>query len=155
MELNNARQLANELIRTYNLDYRFEFDNSKRRFGCCSPWRRCITLSAPLTLLNDEAHVKGTILHEIAHVLAYKKTGFCAHDKAFYNACLLVGSTPQRCYGEEVISPEGKYKSNPCGGCGHVFTKFRKVWRRRFCLKCYKDTGIKHFIEYRLNDNNI
>lgn len=71
MELEEARDLALELMKQQDLEYRyrFEFDNAKRRFGRCSYRPRFITLSKRLVLLNDYETVKNVILHEIAHAL--------------------------------------------------------------------------------------
>ena len=49
--------------------WRFQFDHARRRFGACRYGRKLITLSRPLVLLNPEAEVRDTILHEIAHAL--------------------------------------------------------------------------------------
>src|SRR3954463_3770315 len=68
----DARQLARELMRRHGLDgdgWRFDFDHARRRFGCCRYGPKMITLSKPLTLLNGEAEVRDTLLHEIAHAL--------------------------------------------------------------------------------------
>ena len=74
MDLQHARQLAIDLIEAHGLAprWKFAFDRAIRRFGNCDYTRRRITLSAPLTLLNDEEKVKDTILHEIAHALAHE-----------------------------------------------------------------------------------
>jgi peroxiredoxin Q/BCP len=61
MDLIKAQTLAKQLIEQHGLKehgWRFQFDNAKRRFGCCKYRSREITLSKPLTQLNDEKEVK-------------------------------------------------------------------------------------------------
>ena len=67
-----ARRLALGLMREHRVpgDWLFEFDRSKVRFGRCHYGRKEISLSRHLVELNDEAEVRETILHEIAHALA-------------------------------------------------------------------------------------
>jgi len=68
---NAARILAVTLMQQHGLvGWTFKFDHARRRFGCCNFTRRTISLSRPLTFLNDDAEVRDTILHEIAHALA-------------------------------------------------------------------------------------
>ena len=71
MELEAARRLALGLMREHRVpgDWLFEFDRSKVRFGRCHYGRKEISLSRHLVELNDEAEVRDTILHEIAHAL--------------------------------------------------------------------------------------
>ena len=72
MHLIDARNLAWDLMRQHglaDLGWRFRFDHARRRFGSCKYREKAITLSRPLTLLNGEAEVRDTVLHEIAHAL--------------------------------------------------------------------------------------
>src|SRR3954462_9172169 len=58
MNLYLARNLAKSLMQVHGLaGWMFQFDHARRRFGTCSPSRKRITLSRPLTLLNNEAEV--------------------------------------------------------------------------------------------------
>jgi SprT-like family protein len=45
------------------------FRQARSSFGICDGRQKRITISAPLTLLNDIDEVRNTILHEIAHAL--------------------------------------------------------------------------------------
>jgi predicted SprT family Zn-dependent metalloprotease len=94
MNINEAKSLAERLMREQGLaDWRFAFDRARRRFGCCWPTRKLITLSRPLTELNDEAEVRDTILHEIAHALVPG-----GHTAAWRKMCVRIGAVPRRCY---------------------------------------------------------
>jgi hypothetical protein len=48
----------------------FQFDSAKLAFGKCNFTDRVISLSRHLVELNNEAEVRDTVLHEIAHALA-------------------------------------------------------------------------------------
>ncbi len=74
MTLTDARTLAHTLLNKHELhDWTFAFNRRKRAFGLCDFRKRTIYLSAVLTELNDEAEVRDTLLHEIAHALATPK----------------------------------------------------------------------------------
>src|SRR5690554_5113054 len=103
MNLYAARYLATQLIQQHGLaGWTFAFDHARRRFGSCNYTRRQITLSRPLTLLNAEAEVRDTILHEIAHAL----TPGDGHGDRWKAICRRIGANPSRCYTDHtVVSP--------------------------------------------------
>ena len=138
MNQDNAKGLACSLIQKHGLHitgWRFEFDNSKRRFGVCKYRPKVIGLSLPLTLLNDEERVKNTILHEIAHALA----GHAAHHGwQWVRIAREIGCDGRRCYETEKVSrPKGNFEA-VCKVCGHVHIKYKtpKVGRAVSCGKC-------------------
>jgi predicted SprT family Zn-dependent metalloprotease len=104
-------------------DWSFQFDRSKVRFGKCNYGRREISLSQFLVALNDEADVKETILHEIAHALAPPRAG---HGPAWRAIATSIGCNARRCYGEEVVQPSPKYKGT-CPGCRRVIYRHRRT----------------------------
>ena len=124
MKLLTAQKLAKELMKKHLLfDWRFEFDNSKRRFGVCNFGTKTIGLSRALTELNGKPEVRDTILHEIAHALVGSGHG---HDKTWKAMCRKIGAKPKRCYDEsKVNSPEARYIGE-CPACKKVYTKDRK-----------------------------
>ncbi len=140
-----AELLAKELINEF-LPYRgwnFQFDNAKRRFGQCRFSKRTISLSKPLTIANDEAQVRDTILHEIAHALAGASAG---HGPIWKNMCAFVGANPQRCYtSNEVSSVQAPYALY-CPTCDVVVEeRFRRTntsWLHKNCR-----TGLE-WVEY-------
>jgi predicted SprT family Zn-dependent metalloprotease len=132
MQLSAAEQLARRLMRQHGLTptWEFAFDRAVRRFGSCNWSRKRITLSAKLTLLNDEGQVRDTILHEIAHALTTPRTGHGPKWKAIARS---IGCTAERCYGDDVVSPEPKF----LGRCPRCSTTIRRNRRKRLsCGKC-------------------
>jgi predicted SprT family Zn-dependent metalloprotease len=132
MELEAARRLAVVLMRMHKVpkEWSFEFDRSKVRFGRCHYGRKEISLSRHLVELNDEAEVRETILHEIAHALAPRKAG---HGPAWRAVAKSIGCNAKRCYGEEVMRPRPKYQGT-CPGCRRVIYRHRRTLIA--CGKC-------------------
>lgn len=137
MELKSAEQLAIQLMNQHGLieqGWRLQFDNAKRRFGVCSYRRKIIGLSSTLVQLNDEAHVRNTILHEIAHAL----TPGHHHDYVWKRKAIEIGCTGDRCYSSKVVqTPPAKYEA-VCVGCGHTHKRRRNVrtGQRESCGRC-------------------
>lgn len=92
-----------------DLGWKPEFDEAKRRFGVCKPAEKIISISRPLALLNPEVEVLDTILHEIAHALAWEKHGNCGHDDRWKSICVEIGARPDRCYEDDIIEPNAPW----------------------------------------------
>jgi predicted SprT family Zn-dependent metalloprotease len=124
MQLADAEKLARELMAQFGLMstqrrdgrlWEFEFDDAKRRFGCCHRSIYKITLSRELVQRNDQAEVEDCIRHEIAHALCEPRQG---HGEAWKAMCKRTGAKPERCYNhEEVDAPKGDWSAK-CNGCG-------------------------------------
>jgi predicted SprT family Zn-dependent metalloprotease len=132
MKLNEARQLAIDLMRLHNLPpaWSFDFDRSKVRFGKCHHGKKQISLSRYLVEINAEAEVRETILHEIAHALAPRGAG---HGPVWRALAQSIGCNGRRCYGHEVIRPAAKYKGT-CPSCRRVIHRHRRT--ALACGKC-------------------
>jgi predicted SprT family Zn-dependent metalloprotease len=105
----HAEILAQELLFLHGLsqkDWKFQFDRAKKRFGMCNYTTKIISLSKYLTEINSEEKVTETLLHEIAHALAGHNAG---HGKIWKEKMIELGQKPERCYGNEVITPKLKY----------------------------------------------
>ncbi len=144
MELNKAEHLCRSLMNSHGLGYwRFEWDNSLRRFGVCKFNRvgilGTIGLSRHLVLLNNEIKVTDVILHEIAHALVGRGHG---HDAVWKRKCIEIGAKPERCYSHaDTETPSLKYKAE-CGACGKVYQKARiKDKERARACKCQSHRG--------------
>jgi len=133
MKLNDAQDLAEELFQTYGLGHwHFKFDRSKRRFGQCRYADETITISAPLTLVNGEAEVRDTILHEIAHAMT---PGHC-HGPEWKRACLEVGARPLRGYSAADVAKPAAPWYLVCETCGYRAPRYRKTLNRYSHLRC-------------------
>ena len=138
MKLIEAQTLAIQLMVKHGLleqNWYFEFDNAKRRFGCCNYRYKRISLSKELVQLNDEARVKNTILHEIAHALVGRGHG---HDHVWKAKAREIGCDGNRCYSSETtITPEANYQAT-CPKCGHVHKRHKRPRTNSLqsCGKC-------------------
>jgi len=148
MELHKTAYLATTLMSDHgllDLGWYFEFTNKKNTFGSCNETRKRITVSKPLSLINDEAKVRDTILHEIAHALVGCKHG---HDYVWKAKALEIGSNGQRCFDNTTaILVEGKYIA-VCCGCGNKTHKHRKTKSISSCGKC---SGGRYNEAFKLN----
>ena len=132
MDLDDARRLGDRLLHQHGLNgWRLQFDRARTRAGRCDARHRIISLSAPLTALHDEAEVRETILHEIAHALVGPAHG---HDEVWRARALAIGSSGERCVDTDAPRVEGAWK----GVCsrGHVVDRHRRPTRVATCRRC-------------------
>lgn len=145
MELNVAKNMAITYMEQYGLlekGWYFEFDNAKRRFGCCFYDHKKITLSSHLVKLNDVKDVKDTILHEIAHALCPGEN----HNEVWRKKAIEIGCDGKRCYdSNEVKTLDGNYRST-CNNCNRTFKRFRKPTYKQSCGKCSGSTFNSKYI---------
>lgn len=157
MQLQKAKSLALSLMKQHGLrgrdrkvviEWSFEFNRAKQRFGVCKSGEKVISLSAPIVKLNDDHQVEQCLLHEIAHALAGPGHG---HDKVWRAIATSIGDDGKRCYdGDAVVTPKGNYigtcpngheyqrqktpmlgKVSTCGQCSRRFNPLYKiVWKR-------------------------
>ncbi len=124
MDLNDARKLASDLFKQFDLvGWHFKFDGSVRRFGQCRFRHKTITLSRQLVLLNDEKHVDEIIRHEIAHALLGPGHG---HNHKWKQMAINCGAKPERCYDSTIVKPVKHYWIGTCPGCGKQVKRYRK-----------------------------
>lgn len=147
MRLNEAKDLAITLMKEHGIlqqGWKFEFDNAKRRFGCCKYRLKMITLSVYLTEINNFDRVKNTILHEIAHALCPKQ----GHNHMWKKKAIEIGCDGQRCYSSDNTETiKGNYIAICCS-CGKEHTKFRKPKLLHSCGKC---SGGRYNEKYKLD----
>jgi len=108
------------------------FDDAVTRFGACSSTRKRISLSRRLSALNDEDEVVDTILHEIAHALAFEAHGEdCNHDARWKAICRRIGARPAACYDEAQVTPvPGAWNLVHCE-TAEVFRHYHRLPARR------------------------
>ena len=147
MDLDQAKILANDLMNLYGLsDWTFKFNNSKRQLGVCKGGIKQIEVSSHYVYQNTEAHVKDTILHEIAHALVGVEHG---HDDVWKKMCVRVGCLPKAC-DETAILPKGAWQAR-CPGCMTLFNRHRKPARLTglYCKKCGPHKGMLLFAQIK------
>jgi len=152
MDLAAAQQLALDLMSKHGLiddDWRFAWTNAKCQIGCAQIQRKrnlntghvekikTIKLSRHLVLLNDDAEVRDTILHEIAHAIAGLEHG---HDEIWKTVCCHIGATPMRLAGAEVKVPAARF-AIVCSGCHSILgRRYRRIdagrLKRTSCIHC-------------------
>lgn len=136
MEASEAEKLAWELLDKWECNgWVFQWFNRKRSFGMVNYRRRVLYLSRYLVALNDEDETRDTILHEIAHIKAGPRAG---HGPKWKEWARRVGSRPKACYGQEVASPEYRYRL-VCTACGAVLKKVHRKpanLAKRYHIRC-------------------
>jgi len=137
MKLEDAENLALTLMEDNRLvSWSFAFDNAKRRCGMCSFRTRTISLSRHFVAMNDEAEVRDTVLHEIAHALAGAAAGHGAH---WQRAAMQLGARPERC-ATGVDMPEGGVEGVCAPDCTQRHTRHRMPPKRLadayLCNRC-------------------
>lgn len=132
MDVDDAYALACRLRDQHGLvGWRIEFDRAKRRAGVCRHASRTIGLSTALTRLHDEAEVRETVLHEIAHALAGPRH---QHDETWRAIAVSIGSSGERCVREDAPRVLGDWRG-VCAG-GHHFDRHRRPDRVLLCRRC-------------------
>ncbi|MFM6848515.1 MAG: SprT family zinc-dependent metalloprotease [Terrabacter sp.] len=132
MDLKTASVMGRQLMEEHALhDWTLVLDRAKTRAGACRPARREIALSAPLTRLHDEAEVRDTLLHEIAHALVGARHG---HDPVWQAKALEIGCSGQRCSSAEAPTLEGVWRAT-CPA-GHTLSRHRRPTRVGLCGRC-------------------
>jgi predicted SprT family Zn-dependent metalloprotease len=87
-------QLAMDLIRQNELhEWRFRFDHSTRRAGCCNFHDKLISISFELARNASDKDIRDTVLHEIAHALVGKQHN---HDAVWKAKAREIGCSGER-----------------------------------------------------------
>ncbi|MDO5504398.1 MAG: SprT-like domain-containing protein [Actinomycetia bacterium] len=144
MRTSAALRLARELMNAHGLhDWSVGLDRAKTRAGATRFALRRITLSAPLTRAHDEAMVRDTILHEIAHALVGPSHG---HDRVWKAKAREIGTSDARCFD----SPAARELAPFIGTCpaGHEVRRHRRPSRLVACAQCSKTYDPRHLFEW-------
>lgn len=132
---------ATDLLASHGLsDWRFIWDRSRRRYGCCKYRYKRISISIYLAALNPIERTLQTVKHEIAHALAGSGAG---HGPIWKRKAVEIGCPPVRCYDEAVIQPKAKY----IGTCpnGHKLERNRLSRRIMACAICCREHAFGKF----------
>lgn len=151
MDVNAALAMGRSLLREHGLDgWRIKVDGAKTRAGVCRFARREIGISGPLTRLHDEALVRDTILHEIAHALVGPMHG---HDATWRATALRIG-----CTGERVVDADApRVAGDWLGTCpaGHEVTRHRRPMRVMSCSRCSPGFRPEHILAWTYRGRQV
>lgn len=101
MDIKEAQRIMLGEMHRYGLTqsgWTFKWDRAKSRNGRCDYNRRVISLSFPLTSQREEAAVRNTIIHEIAHAL----TPGAGHGEVWRRKFIQMGGDGKRRSGDRV-----------------------------------------------------
>ena len=91
-------EVQNQLV-AYRLDttWKYEIVSKKKNaeFGSCNYLTKTIKLNIVMCAINPWSIVLDTILHEIAHALAYENYNETGHGKYWKTACNQIGANPK------------------------------------------------------------
>ncbi|MFY9262740.1 MAG: SprT family zinc-dependent metalloprotease [Actinomycetaceae bacterium] len=131
MEISRAYDLGRALMDAHGLaDWTLVFDRAKKRAGCTRFSERVISLSRPITELCDDAEVRETILHEIAHALVGPRHN---HDAVWRAKCAEIGGTPSV---RMVDGPQILGAWTGVCPAGHTVNRHRRPTRAMSCATC-------------------
>jgi predicted SprT family Zn-dependent metalloprotease len=128
--IESFHEMALQTMRNHGLSkWRFQFDHSTRRAGCCNYHDRLISISFDLARNGSDADIRDTILHEIAHALVGKKHN---HDAVWKAKAKKIGCSGERTHRLELAPPRYHVRcENDCW----THTAQRKT-RRLVCRTC-------------------
>ncbi len=90
------KKLAIKLFKNNKIqNWKFEFDNARRRAGLCNYRKKTISLSKYYVEYAELEHIKDTILHEIAHALIGPRNG---HNYLWKKTAISIGCSGARCH---------------------------------------------------------
>lgn len=144
MDLRDAYALAEHLLEVHGLDdWTVVYDTAKSRAGVCRFRDRVLGLSAPLTVLHDEAEVRDTILHEIAHALVGPAHG---HDAHWRRVATGIGCTGRRCVPAD--APRVQHAWVGICALGHPTGRHRRPERVSTCAQCSPTFDLAHLLTW-------
>ena len=144
MQTTAALRLARTILDEHGLrDWTVGLDRAKTRAGATHFARRRITLSAPLTRVHDQALVRDTILHEVAHALAGPRHG---HDARWRRIAEEIGCSGERCVPADAPRVEPAW----LGICpaGHTVGRHRRPERVTSCSQCSRAFDLAHLLTW-------
>lgn len=97
MNLQDAKQMGEELVKQHCPDYTFSFMVRRKRYrraGQCHVRKKLVQLQPTYVEEVTEGRVRNTILHEIAHALTPKH----GHNKYWKRAALAIGCDAKRTF---------------------------------------------------------
>jgi predicted SprT family Zn-dependent metalloprotease len=117
-------------------EWSIAMDRATKRAGVCYPQRKLLSFSKLIMGAYDEAEVRNTVLHEIAHALVGARHG---HDVVWRLKFISLGGNGKaRTEASETVAKaiegQSKYRAT-CAGCGETYSAQRrkKSFGRSMC----------------------
>ncbi|MDF7801652.1 SprT-like domain-containing protein [Pontiellaceae bacterium B1224] len=102
-QMESVQQLARQLMAEHGLtSWRFKFDHSTRRAGCCYFRDKLISIAFEHARTGSDEEVRDTLLHEIAHALVGKKHN---HDAVWKAKAREIGCSGERTHQLQFAPP--------------------------------------------------
>ena len=147
MNLPDVLSLARTLMEEADVgDWELAFDRARRRAGQTDHARRRLTLSRHLMNLYDEAQVRETVLHEIAHARVGSHHG---HDAVWVAEATRLGATGRRLVDAQAPRLRGRW----VGRCtaGHEVDRMRRPASPVSCSRCAPRFSLAHLLSWSLD----
>ena len=151
VNLPDVLSLARSLMEQADVgDWELAFDRARRRAGQTDHARRRLTLSRHLMSLYDEAQVRETILHEIAHARVGPHHG---HDAVWAAEATRLGATGRRLIDTQAPRLRGRW----VGRCpaGHEVDRMRRPASPVSCSRCAPRFSLEHLLSWSLDGDPV
>lgn len=134
---------ARELLALHQLPHwNFQFDNGRKRAGCCQYGARVISLSYEFAKRAADEEIRDTMLHEIAHALVGKAHN---HDEVWRAKAIEIGCSGKRCHDLQFTPP--RYIMHCTHGCWVTTAERRK--RGVICSRCRGNIAYETYTDER------
>jgi predicted SprT family Zn-dependent metalloprotease len=120
----------------------FQFDNGRKRAGCCNYGQRVISVSHEYARQASDEDITDTLLHEIAHALVGQSHG---HDEVWRVQALALGCSGMRCHDLQFTPP--RYIVRCATGCWTATAERRQ--RGAICRQCRGAVEYQTYTEER------
>ena len=151
VNLPDVLSLARSLMEEADVgDWDLAFDRARRRAGQTDHARHRLTLSRHLMSLYDEAQVRETILHEIAHARVGPHHG---HDAVWAAEATRLGATGRRLIDAHAPRLRGRW----VGRCpaGHEVDRMRRPASPVSCSRCASRFSLEHLLTWSLDGEPV
>lgn len=141
MNKQEFKKLAQDYIEKYipGHNYIFKYNKGYRRVGYCNIKDKIISVSEVLLEQAGFDEAMDTLLHEIAHAIAYEKYNSYGHTQAWRNICCEIGAKPERVKEGLILKKKIRhvYQCPSCKTKFHFDNKFRVDRACGLCSKVY------------------
>ncbi len=123
--------------------WRFEFDNAKKRAGACHYGTKRITVSKYLAARWEDDDIHQTLLHEVAHAIVGPRAGHSALWKHTARELGYVGGTTHS-------GPTAEEFARWIGVCpsGHALRRHRRPSKPVSCATCSRNYDARYAIRW-------